>query len=178
MTPTCHPDKPYKARGMCAACYARFLYNNTVAKVDHRVPVEPLLKAAEIKVWQLALRMDMDSGNLWHDIELGGFTSRQADRAAVACGLHPDMVWDDWWVEVEPQVKRRVRSTNKRVYKSELKDKTLEWVTEYLADGPKPSDEVKAAAKRAGISMRQLAREDLGIIKTFVGRHKTIWEMP
>lgn len=60
---------------------------------DVRFPLEPLLVGRTIGEVAEAAQIDRRSLYQWQDT---GVPEYDADRLAVACGLHPASVWWDW----------------------------------------------------------------------------------
>ncbi len=44
----------------------------------------------------IAMRLGVSARTVWR-WRASGLTELQADRVAVAAGLHPGSVWDTWW---------------------------------------------------------------------------------
>ena len=62
-----------------------------------RWPVRPLFDAAETTtVLELARLTDIPARTI-HRWMNAGISDRQADRVAVALGLHPSLIWTDWF---------------------------------------------------------------------------------
>ncbi|NNF70332.1 MAG: helix-turn-helix domain-containing protein [Acidimicrobiia bacterium] len=62
-----------------------------------RWPLAPLLASAgNPPVAQLARQVGVATRTVWR-WQLRGLTDTQADRAAVALGLHPANIWDHWY---------------------------------------------------------------------------------
>lgn len=84
-----------------------------------RWPIQPLIEAVGLPgCHALATSIAVDEREVARWREAGGFTDLWADRAAVWFGLHPALVWTDWYEAAEPQradpreVGRRWRQAN------------------------------------------------------------------
>lgn len=62
-----------------------------------RWPVAPLLATCRVTtIGDVAALVGVSTRTV-HRWQRNGLTDTQADRAAVALGLHPANVWPDWW---------------------------------------------------------------------------------
>lgn len=69
------------------------------------LPVETLTDMLGITFLTLAERMGVHDARIHECRRAGGFTPFMADKAAVACGLTPDIVWGaDWWHPTANQI--------------------------------------------------------------------------
>lgn len=72
-----------------------------------RWPLQPLLQygcddVLEVQtIRHLARRVGASERTVWR-WRLAGLTDQAADWAAIALGVHPCMVWPDWFQVVEP----------------------------------------------------------------------------
>ena len=62
-----------------------------------RWPVQPLFHAAQTtQVLELALVIGISARTI-HRWMHAGISDRQADQAAIALGLHPSLIWTEWF---------------------------------------------------------------------------------
>lgn len=107
MTALCSEDgcgRKVECRGLCGKHYMRLRRSGALAKRGRvqEPPNEPrpwpyaaLVAKAQVGVGELS-RLAGVSGTTVESARTRGLTDRQADRWAVACGLHPSLVWPRW----------------------------------------------------------------------------------
>lgn len=63
--------------------------------MKRRWDLAPLLEAARTTRTGLCRKTGASGGSVYEAAK-NGLSDRMADRWAIACGLHPAMVWDGW----------------------------------------------------------------------------------
>lgn len=88
--PTCHPDRPHKARGLCVGCYDHHLYNRTLSQFPrrNRTPAEFAAAYTELRAqgrsvryvaWKLGITFDGLNRAYYRAVRAGVLTP---DRSA------------------------------------------------------------------------------------------------
>ena len=104
MTPLCRVNGcerlGTKSRGLCQTHYSRWLKTGTTESLERTfMPLQPLIDACGGgTVASIARQCHLERQTVQGWIDRGRITLIAADRAAIALGVHPWIIWGDtWW---------------------------------------------------------------------------------
>jgi len=83
--------KPRGAGPAATRCWRCSISHKPVCPDDRRWPIEPVVERVGARI--IYAKFSSSSRNIF----TYGFTDRQADLVAVALGLHPCVLWPDWF---------------------------------------------------------------------------------